>query len=77
MNYWHEQVLDSNNVVIPDSFNIAYDVNYRIFMYNDDGQLVKADVTQGDLTDYMTGDEKVWLKAFLDKYGTIATGLIP
>ena len=77
MNYWHEQARDSNQVVIPDSFNIAYDVNYRIFMYDEDGKIVGNNQTQGDLQPYLTTAEKLWLKNFLDKYGAIATGLLP
>ncbi len=77
LNFWNTEARDSLQQVIPDSFNISYDVNYQIFMYNEYGQLVKADITQGDLTEYMTANEKVWLKAFLDKYGALAVGLLP
>ena len=73
----HTQAVDTNNVAIPDSFNVEYIANYQMYMYNEDGQRVKSDITQGNLIPYLTQEEQLWLKAFLDKYGQIAIGLLP
>ena len=64
-------------VAIPDSFAITYDVNYRIYMYDEDGKSVGNNITQGDLQQYLTPAEKTGLKGILDKYGAQAIGLLP
>ena len=75
--YWNTPVLDSNQVVIPDSFMVSYNVTYRVFLYDEDNKLVRADITQGDLIPLLTTDEQAWLVDFMNKYGALAKGLVP
>lgn len=77
IDHWNEPVLDSLRQVIPDSFKTTQSIKYRAYLYDEDGKLVRTDVTQGNLLPYMTGAEIQGIQAFLNKMATKAKGLVP
>ncbi len=72
------RVVDSLGVVIPDSINVTeQSISYIAYLYDEDGKLVKTELTQGNLIPYMTGIEISALQAFLDNMVAKAQVLIP
>ncbi len=56
--------LDSNEVVIPDSFKVSKGVKYKIWLYNEDDEMVKF--LKGDLKPFLKNSEKAGLNDFID-----------
>ena len=72
------RAVDSLGVIIPDSINVtAQSISYIAYLYDEDGKLVKTDLTQGNLAPYMTGIEIIAVQAFLNDMVAKAQRLVP
>lgn len=77
LNYWNEPVLDSLDIIIPDSLKVTKDAIYRIFLYDEDGALVFDKKHFGNLKPYLTNAQKTELSGFMDKLFIKSLKLIP
>ncbi len=72
------RAVDSLGVVIPDSITFTgQSIVYRAYLYDEDGKLVKTDLTQGNLLPYMSAAEIQGVQTFLDNMVAKAQRLVP
>lgn len=78
IDHWNEPIInEKTGIAYPDSFKITQSIKYRAYLYDEDGKLVRTDITQGNLLPYMTSAEIQGIQAFLDNMATKAKGLVP
>jgi len=76
--HFQDWAVDSLGVIIPDSITFTgQSIVYRAYLYDEDGKLVKTELTQGNLLLYMSAAEIQGVQTFLDNMVAKAQKLVP